>query len=71
MDMDAKNSVFGCKKFNEIIFVELDFCISTCKHTRICTFIEAGKHNLNRVLKRYSESLCPVDEIDTNYGNIS
>ena len=28
MDMDAKNSVFGGKKFNEIVFVNLDFCIS-------------------------------------------
>ena len=51
MDMDAKNSVLGGKKFNEIIFVELDFCISTCMHTRICTLIEVGKHYLNRVLK--------------------
>ena len=49
MDMDAKNSVFEGKKFNEIVFVKLDFCISTYKHGKICTFIEVWKHYLNRV----------------------
>ena len=34
MDMDAKNSVFGGEKFNEIVFVEQDFCISTYKHNQ-------------------------------------
>ena len=50
--MDAKKSVFGVKKFNEIAFVKLDLCISADKRTRICTFIEVGKRYLNRVLKR-------------------
>ena len=52
MDMGATNSVFGGKKLNGIVLVKLVFCISTDKHTRISTFIEDGKHNLNRVLKR-------------------
>ena len=42
MDMTAKNLVFGGKIFDKVIFVEPDFCISTCKHTRFCIFIKGG-----------------------------
>ena len=42
MDITAKNLVFWVKIFDKVIFVEPDFLISTCKHTRFCIFIKGG-----------------------------
>ena len=57
MDMGTTNSVFVVKKLDEIVLVKLVFCISTDKHTRIYTFIEVGKHYLNRVFKKVIRKL--------------
>ena len=40
MDKTAKVLYFWGKIFDKVIFVEPDFCISTCKHTRFCIFIK-------------------------------
>ena len=33
---------FGGKIFDKVTFVEPDFCISSCKHTRFCIVIKGG-----------------------------